>query len=94
MSTVPSPVVKIHRIRRKNRIDQFYVDVIAIRDSVAASATDDECAAAIDRIRQLQNRVFEWLVDESLAADESFRIFVELTNNPIDHIRSVRDRNR
>ena len=87
-------VVKIYRIRRKNRIDQFYVDVIAIRDSVAASATDDECAAAIDSIRRLQNRAFDLLVDESLAADESFRIFVELTNNSIDDIKSVRNRTR
>ncbi len=79
-------LVKIYRIRRKNRIDKFYVDVIATRDAVQADASDADRLAAIETIRGLQNRAFELLVDEKLAADESFRIFIELTNNSIDEL--------
>jgi len=82
-------VLKIYRIRRKNRIDRFYVDVIAIRDAVGGDAAKTEREQAITKIRQLQNQAFEMLVDERLAADESFRIFIELTNNAIDDIKSL-----
>jgi hypothetical protein len=76
-------LLNIFRIRRKNRIDAFYLDVIKTRDSVPAGATPAQKSAAIAEIRELQNRAFELLVDERLAADESFRIFIELTNNSI-----------
>jgi hypothetical protein len=76
-------LLNILRIRRKNRIDAFYLDVIQTRDSVPADAAPAQKSAAIAEIRELQNRAFELLVDERLAADESFRIFIELTNNSI-----------
>jgi hypothetical protein len=76
-------LLNIFRIRRKNRIDAFYLDVIKTRDSVPAGATPAQKSAAIAEIRALQNRAFELLVDERLAADESFRIFIELTNDSI-----------
>lgn len=79
-------IVRIYRIRRKNRIDRFYVDVIAVRDSIGPGASRSERDAAVAKIRELQNRGFEMLVDEKLAADESFRIFIELTNDSIDEI--------
>ena len=79
-------LVKLYRIQRKNRIDKFYVEVIATRDAVGADASDTDRLAAIEAIRQLQNHAFELLVDEKLAADESFRIFIELTNNSIDEL--------
>lgn len=82
-------VLKIYRIRRKNRIDRFYVDVIAVRDSIGDKATKAQREEAIAKIRQLQNRAFEMLVDERLAADESFRIFIELTNNAVADIQSL-----
>ena len=76
-------LINIYRIRRKNRIDEFYVDVIRTRDAVQPGATEAERRAAIGEIRALQNKAFDLLVKERLAADESFRIFIELTNNSI-----------
>jgi len=74
---------QIYQRRRKNRIDTFYTDVMAIRDSITASSTPDELAAAIEQVRKLQNKAFAMLVDEKVAADESFRIFITLSNDII-----------
>ncbi len=84
-------VIKIYRIRRKNRIDRFYLEVIKIRDSVTPRSGEAERVAAIASIQNLKNRGFQLLVDEQLAADESFRIFIELTHDAIDDIRAVKN---
>jgi TRAP-type uncharacterized transport system substrate-binding protein len=73
--------VRIYHMRRKNRIDAFYTDVIAIRSSLDASSSEEERSAAARKIRDLQNTAFEMLVDEKLSADESFRIFITLSND-------------
>lgn len=83
-------IVKIYRIRRKNRLDEFLVEVIGIRNSVHPQSSEDERAAAMASIRALQDRAFELLVDEKLAADDSFRIFTELSNDTIRRIRERR----
>jgi len=76
-------MIRFYRIRRKNRIDRFYTDVIRVRDGALSGGNRD---AAVDEIRALQNEAFDMLVAEKLAADESFRIFIELTNNAIAEI--------
>jgi len=79
-------VMNIYRIRRKNRIDKFYVDVISIRDSVSSDTVTAERDAAVAKIHALKNKAFELLVDERLAADETFRIFIELTRDALTDI--------
>jgi TRAP-type uncharacterized transport system substrate-binding protein len=74
-------IIRIVKIRRKNRIDEFYSAAIEIRNSITQSSTIDEITLAADQIRKLQNTAFEQLVDEKLAADESFRIFITLSND-------------
>ena len=81
--------VRIFRLRRKNRIDVFYSDAMAIRQSINDSATNDERVAAARKIRELQTKAFEMLVDEKLAADESFRIFISLSNDVLQELNAV-----
>jgi hypothetical protein len=81
--------VRIYHMRRKNRIDAFYTDVIAIRTGLGDSSTDDERAAAAQKIRDLQNTAFEMLVDEKLSADESFRIFISLSNDALRDLGAI-----
>ena len=81
--------VRIYQMRRKNRIDAFYTDVIAIRSTLGDSSTDDERAAATQKIRKLQNTAFEMLVDEKLSADESFRIFISLSNDTLREVNAL-----
>ena len=68
-------------MRRKNRIDKFYSAAIAIRDSISAASGAEDRSEAVTKVHNLQNNAFDQLVDEKLAADESFRIFITLSND-------------
>ena len=78
--------VRIYNRRRKNRIDRFYSTVIEIRKSVAETEDSQTMHDAVTNLRTLQDEAFELLVNEKLAADESFRIFVTLCNDVIEQI--------
>ena len=73
--------VRIFRMRRKNRIDRFYADTIALRNAARDSTGLNERKRVIAEVRQLQDEAFDLLVDEKLSADESFRIFITLSND-------------
>jgi TRAP-type uncharacterized transport system substrate-binding protein len=81
-------IVRIYRIRRKNRIDTFYERAIGIRKSVHGNKDAADRSQALNEIRQLQDSAFDLLVDERLAADESFRIFITLSNDIIAELRA------
>ena len=80
--------MRIYRMRQKNRIDVFYRDAIAIRDSVSDSSSRDQVAAAAQQLLDLQTSAIEMLMDEKLAADESFRIFVTLSNDILGRLEA------
>jgi TRAP-type uncharacterized transport system substrate-binding protein len=80
-------VIQIYNRRRKNRIDGFYTDVMAIRDSVSEHSSATEREAAVEKVQELQNKAFEMLIREKLAADESFRIFVTLSKDIIAQLK-------
>ena len=80
-------IVQIYNRRRKNRIDAFYTDVMALRDSVTTNSSPSDREAAVAKVRALQNEAFGMLVTEKVAADESFRIFVTLSNDIIADLR-------
>ena len=82
-------IVQIYHRRQKNRIDAFYTDVMALRDSITADSSLSERESAIVKVKELQNRAFEMLVNEKVAADESFRIFVTLSNDIIEDLRKT-----
>lgn len=80
-------VIQIYNRRRKNRIDGFYKDVMAVRDSISERSSAADKAAAVERVRALQNEAFDMLIREKLAADESFRIFVTLSNDIVAQLK-------
>ena len=73
--------IRIFKMRRKNRIDTFYTQTITLQRSVTDSTGSEELARVIKEVRSLQTTAFDLLVDEKLAADESFRIFITLSND-------------
>lgn len=75
---------RILKIRRKNRIDEFYSAALKIRDRLTESEAEEDVYLAIEQIQALQDKAFAQLVDEKLAADESFRIFITLSNDILD----------
>ena len=82
----PYAIAKIIQRRRKNRIDTFYMDVLAIRYRMQDSDRQDEFRSAIQEIRELEEKAFHMLVNEELAADESFRIFTTLAAEVSDEL--------
>ena len=80
--------MRIYRMRLKNRIDVFYRDAIAIRDSIGDSASHDQVAAAVQQLLDLQTTAIEMLIDERLAADESFRIFMDMSNDILRRLKA------
>jgi len=78
--------VRIFRMRRKNRIDTFYSKTIELQRSVTSSTNDDERQRVIQELRDLQSTAFDLLVGEKLAADESFRIFITLSNDVLGQL--------
>lgn len=79
--------IRIYNIRRKNRIDRFYSAAIELRKSVCDTTPEAQRNAAISQVRELQTEAFQLLVDEKLAANESFRIFITLSNDIIDDLK-------
>lgn len=78
--------VRLYRLKRKNRIDRYYAATIEIRKSLKAMSTEDERRSAASRVRALQDEAFDLLVNEKLAADESFMIFVTLSNEVLHQL--------
>jgi hypothetical protein len=72
---------RLYSIRRKNRIDAFCREAIELRDRHLAGDCDEK--SLLDAIKGLQDRAYGMMIDEQLAADESFRIFITLTNDII-----------
>jgi TRAP-type uncharacterized transport system substrate-binding protein len=82
--------LRIYRVRRKNRIDTFYSEVIAIKNSIDETATAEERSMKSAEVQALKDKAFEMLVDEKLAADESFSIFITLSNDVLRQLGAVR----
>jgi len=81
--------VRIFNRYRKNRIDSFCIRAIELRDSVASDSSAAERAGVVAQLRDLQTEAFGLLADEKLAADESFQIFVTLSNDAITQVCGV-----
>ena len=62
--TATFALARIISVRRKNRIDEFYIDAIAIRESIVDSSSAAERYEALDKLHALQKRAFELLVRE------------------------------
>ena len=73
--------VRIVKRLRKNRIDEFYAKVLELGRQAKATEDPGEFERIRDEIRSLQTEAFDLLIDEKLAADESFRIFVTLSDD-------------
>jgi TRAP-type uncharacterized transport system substrate-binding protein len=79
--------VRIFRRRRKNRIDEFYAAAIRFRDSINDESSSTEREAAAKELKALQDNAFGKLIDEQLDADDSFRIFITLSDDVLKSLQ-------
>lgn len=73
---------RLHSQRKKDRIDKFYSRVMAIR----MRAMNEPHAPLLFELQQLELEAFDSLISEKLAADESFRIFIELLTRAMNEL--------
>jgi hypothetical protein len=59
---------------RKGRIDKFYSGALEIRGKLAHETSPEARRAFVNELRALRADAFKLLIDEKLAADDSFRI--------------------
>jgi hypothetical protein len=61
---------------------------------VTPSTAPADVQGVIQEVRALQTKAFDLLVDEKLAADESFRIFITLSNDVLRQLGDADDDRR
>ena len=69
--------------RKKDRIDDYYELIIEIEDSIEEITSITLLRLKVDEIREIKKTAFKLLVEEKVSADESFRIFIALSNDTI-----------
>lgn len=73
--------------KKKDRIDVFYKVLMEIKKELPNIKTSRDTLFKIKEIKDSQNKAFEMLINEELIADESFRIFTELSTETINEVK-------
>lgn len=76
---------RLYQVRQKDRIDEYYERILAIRDSISEQKEIDVESVRVE-VRELQDQALQMLIEEKLAGDESFRIFMSIGNDLIDDV--------
>ncbi|MEP5765842.1 MAG: TAXI family TRAP transporter solute-binding subunit [Halieaceae bacterium] len=70
---------------KKDRIDTFYRRVLGVRERAGA----EDSKLLLQELRSLEEEAFSSLIDEKLAANESFRIFTDLMGRTRRELESI-----
>lgn len=71
--------------KKKDRVDIFYRDLMEIKNAPVTSSSQG--IEKIKGIQESQNKAFDMLINEELEANESFRIYMELSKETIHELR-------
>lgn len=74
--------------QKKDKIDVFYAHLMEIKNELPNIRTVKEAQVKISEIKHEQNRAFKMLINEELSANESFRIYMELSKETIAELTS------
>lgn len=80
---------KLMKQRKKDRIDLYYDRVVGISRQSAANL--EQVEASLAELAELKFKAVRQLQEESLAADESFSIFVELLHYEVNRLERIRE---
>ncbi len=73
--------------RKKDRVDVFYQDLMKIKRITNRLSSKEHAIHLIKRIKQDQEKAFDMLVNEKLEANESFRIYMELSKETLKELQ-------
>ncbi len=74
--------------KKKDKVDEFYEELLSVKNSIPKIKEIKDGLMQIKQIQDSQNRAFEMLISEELIADDSFRIYMELSKETIAELRS------
>ncbi|MEO9868973.1 TAXI family TRAP transporter solute-binding subunit [Ekhidna sp.] len=73
--------------KKKDKIDEFYEDLMNIKNEIPGIQKVTEGLTKVKRVQTAQNKAFEMLIEEKLVANDSFRIYMELSKETINELR-------
>lgn len=73
--------------KKKDKVDEFYEELLIVKNSIAKITNAKEGIEKIKSVQASQNRAFEMLISEELVANDSFRIYMELSKETIGELR-------
>lgn len=73
--------------KKKDEIDVFYEDLLQVKNTIPFIKDLAAAAAQVKHIQNSQNKAFEMLISEELVANDSFRIYMELSKETINELR-------
>lgn len=79
-------MLRMNKARRKDRIDVFYRRVLAIRHELDDADNINNYNGLSDKLKAIQDDVFQLLIAERLNVDESLTLFLDLSNRVLGEI--------
>lgn len=73
--------------KKKDKIDEFYEHLMKIKNRISRMQSVQDGLKDVRQIQTAQNKAFEMLIAEKLVANESFRIYMELSKETINELR-------
>lgn len=75
------------RQKKKDRVDVFYRDLIQIKNGINSIKSTKDGLEKLKSIQDQQTHAFDMLIEEKLEANESFRIYMELSKETINELK-------
>lgn len=82
-----SGLLQWNKRRKKDRLDKYLSEILVIEQQINTIHGSNQLQSAYNRIAQFKQEAFAQLIDDKLAADESFSIFLNLANNTMNLIQ-------
>ncbi|MEP1096821.1 MAG: TAXI family TRAP transporter solute-binding subunit [Cyclobacteriaceae bacterium] len=73
--------------KKKDKVDEFYEELLVVKNAIPRISNIKEGLEKIKLVQGSQNRAFEMLISEELVANDSFRIYMELSKETIGELR-------
>lgn len=73
--------------KKKDEIDVFYEDLLTVKNTIPTIKDLSDGIEKIKHVQRSQNKAFEMLISEELVANDSFRIYMELSKETINELR-------
>ncbi len=74
--------------KKKDKVDEFYEELLKVKNAIPGIKTAKDAVNNIRAVQKSQNRAFEMLISEELVANDSFRIYMELSKETIGDLRT------